>query len=129
VAAEAWGYYTGVLRKYVDFSGRARRAEYWFFVLVNLLISVALQIVEAIFGIGSGGSVGILSGLYGLAVLIPGLAVLARRLHDTNRSGWWMLIALIPIVGAIVLLIFAIQDSDQGAIKYGPNPKEPAPAV
>jgi uncharacterized membrane protein YhaH (DUF805 family) len=126
MAAEAWGYYTGVLRKYVDFSGRARRAEYWFFVLVSLLISVALQIVEAILGIGGGG--GILSGLYGLAVLLPSLAVLCRRLHDTNRSGWWILIALIPIVGVIVLIIFAVQDSDPGTNKYGPNPKEAVPA-
>jgi len=129
MAAEAWGYYTGVLRKYVDFSGRARRAEYWFFVLVNALISIAIQIVEAIFGISSGGGVGILSGLYGLAVLLPSLAVACRRLHDTNRSGWWLLIALIPIIGVIVLIIFAVQDSDEGTNKYGPNPKEAAPAL
>jgi uncharacterized membrane protein YhaH (DUF805 family) len=129
MAAEAWGYYTGVLRKYVDFSGRARRAEYWFFALVNLLISIGLSIIDSILGLGGSGSVGILSGLYGLAVLLPSLAVACRRLHDTNRSGWWILIALIPIIGVIVLIIFAVQDSDPGTNQYGPNPKEVAPAV
>jgi uncharacterized membrane protein YhaH (DUF805 family) len=124
---EAWGYYTGVLQKYVDFSGRARRAEYWWFLLVNFLISVGLRIVDTILGTGEV-NYGIISGLYSLAVLLPSLAVLARRLHDTGRSGWWMLIAIIPIIGAIILIIFTIQDSEPGMNKYGANPKEGAMA-
>jgi uncharacterized membrane protein YhaH (DUF805 family) len=111
-------YYTGVLKKYVDFSGRARRAEYWMFVLISTLISIGLSIVDSILGSG-----GILEGIYGLAVLLPGIAVAVRRLHDTNRSGWWLLIGLIPILGWIALLIFLIQDSDPGDNKYGANPK------
>ncbi|HXH22216.1 MAG TPA: DUF805 domain-containing protein [Dehalococcoidia bacterium] len=121
-------YYMAVLRKYADFSGRARRAEYWMFALINLLISIGLAIIDtAILGIE--GSVGVLGSLYGLAVLIPSLAVGVRRLHDTNRSGWWLLIGLIPVLGAIVLIIFFVQDSDPGVNQYGPNPKESVAAA
>jgi uncharacterized membrane protein YhaH (DUF805 family) len=113
-------YYLGVLRKYAEFGGRARRAEYWMFALVNFVISAGLAFVDwLVFGTS-----GILSGLYGLAVLIPGLAVGVRRLHDTDRSGWWILIGAIPILGAIVLLIFLVTDGTPGPNQYGPNPKE-----
>jgi uncharacterized membrane protein YhaH (DUF805 family) len=112
-------YYVEVLQKYAVFSGRARRAEYWIFTLVNLIISAVLYGIDSALGMG-----GILSGVYGLAVLIPGLAVGARRLHDTNRSGWWLLIGIIPIIGAVILIIFFIQDSQPGPNQYGPNPKE-----
>ena len=111
-------YYTGVLKKYADFSGRARRAEYWMFALINFVIGIVLAIVDGI--LGTGGMVGL---IYSVGVFIPSLAVLARRLHDTNRSGWWMLIALIPILGWIAILIFLTQDSTPGDNKYGPNPK------
>jgi uncharacterized membrane protein YhaH (DUF805 family) len=127
-------WYLGVLQKYVQFSGRARRQEFWMFVLFNFIITVVLSILDSILGLkmGSGGS-GLLSGLYGLAVLLPSLAVSVRRLHDTNRSGWWILLGLVPIVGIIVLIVWYVQDSDPGDNRFGPNPKEPsiapAPAI
>jgi len=111
-------WYLGVLRNYATFTGRARRTEYWMFFLVNIVISLLLAAVEAIFG-----GPGVLQGLYSLCVLIPSLAVSVRRLHDTNRSGWWLLIGLVPLLGLIVLLVFAVQDSQAGGNQYGPNPK------
>jgi uncharacterized membrane protein YhaH (DUF805 family) len=117
-------WYRAVLKKYAVFSGRARRAEYWYFVLFNFLIYIGLSFIDGIFGTyNSAHGTGILSGLYGLAVLIPGLAVLWRRLHDTGRSGWYALLNLIPLVGAIVLIVFLAQDSQPVENKYGPNPK------
>ena len=112
-------WYLMALKKYADFSGRARRTEYWMFFLVNIVIAVVLGIVEAILG-----GPGILGGLYSLAVLLPSIAVTVRRLHDTGRTGWWMLVALIPVIGAIVLLVFMVLDSQPGSNQFGPNPKE-----
>jgi uncharacterized membrane protein YhaH (DUF805 family) len=117
-------YYLEVLRKYAVFSGRARRAEYWMFVLINFIISAVLFVVDSALGFNSGGSVGVLGGIYSLAVLLPSLAVTCRRLHDTGRSGWWMLIGIIPIIGAIILIVFLVQDSNAGGNDYGPNPKQ-----
>lgn len=118
-------WYFEVLRKYAVFSGRARRKEYWFFALFNFLVSIALVMVEAALGMGDLESgYGPISGLYSLAVIIPGLAVSVRRLHDTGRSGWWFLVVLVPLIGAIVLLVFTLLDSEAGTNEYGPNPKE-----
>lgn len=117
-------WYLDVLKKYADFSGRARRSEYWYFYLFNTLISFAIGMVDGIFGFIGEFGIGMLGGIYTLLVLIPSIAVGVRRLHDTNRSGWWLLIALIPLVGAIILLVYLVQDSDQGENQYGPNPKE-----
>ena len=114
-------YYKKVLTDYGVFSGRARRKEYWMFVLYNALISAAISIVAGMLFRESIRDV--VSGLYTLFALIPCLAVAIRRLHDTGRSGWWMLLALIPILGAIVLLIFMVLDSQPGPNKYGANPK------
>jgi uncharacterized membrane protein YhaH (DUF805 family) len=110
-------WYLKVLKNYVGFQGRARRKEYWMFVLFSVIFSIVLSIVDAIAGLTSA-----LSGLYSLAVLLPSLAVGVRRLHDTGRSGWWLLISLIPLIGSIILLVFMCQDSQEGN-KYGPNPK------
>ena len=111
-------WYLDVLQKYAVFSGRASRTEYWMFVLINAVIGFVLSLIDlAIFGTD-----GILSGIYGLAVLLPSIGVSIRRLHDTNRTGWWLLIGLVPLFGWIVLLIFYIQRSDPGDNKYGPNP-------
>lgn len=117
-------WYLKVLRQYTEFSGRARRKEYWFFVLFNFLVAFALGLVDAGLGLWSQASgVGLLSGLYSLAVLLPGLAVSIRRLHDTGRSGWWLLIGLIPLIGILVLLVFYVLDGDSGKNQYGPDPK------
>ena len=120
-------WYLEVLKKYAVFSGRARRKEYWFFVLFNLIISLVLTFIDSGLGtLNEETGYGLLSGVYSLAVLIPSLAVAVRRLHDTGRTGWWLLIGLIPLIGLIVLLIFFVQDSKPGDNEYGPNPKEQA---
>jgi len=110
-------YYTDVLKKYAVFEGRARRKEYWMFVLCNALVSIVLSLILHVLDIPS------LFFLYALAVLIPSIAVGVRRLHDTDRTGWWYLIGLIPLVGAIILIVFFATDSQPGSNQYGPNPK------
>ncbi len=117
-------WYLKVLKNYAVFGGRAQRKEYWFFTLFNMIFGFVLGFVDGIVGaINLETGLGILSGIYALAVLIPGIAVSVRRLHDTDRSGWWLLIALIPIIGVIVLLVFMVLDSKVGANQYGENPK------
>jgi len=116
-------WYLTVLKKYAVFSGRARRREYWIFLLVNFAVICVITMVEAMMGIAVGSPQSALSILYGLAIFIPELAVSVRRLHDTGRTGFWLLIALIPVLGWIVLLVFALQDSEPGANRFGPNPK------
>lgn len=114
-------YYLGVLKKYAVFSGRASRAEFWYFALFNFLISVAINFIDILvitISIPLG-----LSILYMLAILIPSIAVSVRRLHDTNKPGWYYLIGIVPIIGIIVLIIFFVIDSDPAENQYGPNPK------
>jgi uncharacterized membrane protein YhaH (DUF805 family) len=119
-----WNWYLDVLKnKYAQFEGRAHREEFWMFFLVNFLVNVGLGIVGKIIGLP------ILQVLYGLAVLVPGLAVGARRLHDTNKSGWLQLLLLIPLIGLIILIVFWAQDSDPAQNQYGANPKGAAPAA
>ena len=108
-----------VLGKYADFSGRARRSEYWFWSLALFLGYLVALILTA-----AARPFVILAVLFYLAAIVPSIAVGVRRLHDTGRSGWFMLIALIPLVGGIVLLVFTVQDSAPGANQYGPNPKD-----
>lgn len=118
-------WYLEVLRKYAVFSGRARREEYWYFFLFSIIVSIVLGVIDGVTGSYSPETgMGLLGGLYALAVLIPSIAVAVRRLHDTERSGWWLLIALVPLIGAIVLLVFMVQDSKPGQNQYGVNPKE-----
>jgi uncharacterized membrane protein YhaH (DUF805 family) len=112
-------WYLLVLKKYKQFGGRSRRKEYWMFSLYSFAFAVLLSIVETFLGL-----TGVISGLYSLAVLIPTCAVLVRRLHDTDRSGWWFWIGLVPIVGVIILLVFLTQDSQSDSNKYGANPKQ-----
>ncbi len=111
-------WYLDVLKNYTGFSGRARRTELWMFWLINLGVVIGLTIVESIIGLP-----GVLSGLYNLAVLLPSIAVGLRRLHDTDRTGWWLLIAFVPFIGAIVLLIFFCIEGTKGDNQYGPDPK------
>ncbi len=108
-----------VVKKYAVFDGRARRQEYWMFFLVNIIISIVLNLIGRAIGLDS-----VLSGIYSLALLVPSLAVAVRRLHDTDRSGWWLLIGLIPLVGFIVLIVFLAQDTKPGDNQYGSNPKD-----
>jgi uncharacterized membrane protein YhaH (DUF805 family) len=114
---------TCLQQKYVDFSGRARRSEYWYFFLFTIIVGFVAGIIDSILGTrGTAGGTGLVGAVTSLALLLPGLGVAVRRLHDTGRSGWWLLIGLIPIVGAIVLLVFFVQDSHPDN-QYGPNPK------
>ncbi|HET53630.1 MAG TPA: DUF805 domain-containing protein [Ignavibacteria bacterium] len=118
-------WYFKVLKQYADFSGRARRKEYWMFVLFNMIFAIVAMILDNVLGIAMEGiGYGPLYGLYVLAMLIPGLAVAVRRLHDVGKSGWMILIALIPLVGAIWLLVLMVTDSNPGENQYGQNPKE-----
>lgn len=100
----SFNYYLDVLKKYAVFSGRASRAEYWYFVLFNVFISLALWLIDSFLfsDIVSQIGLGLLGGLYAIGVFIPSLAVAVRRLHDTNRSGWWTLISLIPVSGLLI---------------------------
>ena len=113
-------YYTDALKRYAQFAGRATRTQYWMYFLINLLISIGFGMLDKALGMG------FLAPLYSLAVLIPGIAIGARRLHDSGRSGWWMLISLLPIIGFIILFIFLALPSD-GPNDYGPAPGSPAP--
>ena len=112
------------MRKYAVFSGRSTRSEYWYFVLFLVLIQIGLMIVDTLLGtFNSAAGIGLLSGIFSLATFIPCLAVSVRRLHDTDRSGWWLLLGLIPVIGGLVLLVFFVQDSQPGTNRFGPNPK------
>jgi uncharacterized membrane protein YhaH (DUF805 family) len=110
-------WYLKVLRQYADFTGRARRKEYWMFTLVSGIISVVLAILDNVL------TTSLLGALYSLAVLLPSLAVGVRRLHDTGRSGWWLLIGIIPLIGWIVLIVFLATDGERQPNAYGPDPK------
>jgi uncharacterized membrane protein YhaH (DUF805 family) len=117
-------WYLAVLKKYAVFQGRARRQEYWYFFLFNIVIAIALGMLDGILDTPGTPESGLLSTLYSLAILVPSIAVGVRRLHDSGRKGWWMLIGLLPLIGALVLLYFFIQDSQPGSNEYGANPKE-----
>ena len=115
-------WYLAVLKQYAVFEGRARRGEYWNFVLFNMIAAIVLAALDAIIAKTTGLTVNVLGTLYGLAVLVPSVAVTVRRLHDTNRSGWWVLLALVPLVG-LVLIVFLVQESETAPNRFGRNPK------
>ncbi|MDZ7741584.1 MAG: DUF805 domain-containing protein [Bacteroidota bacterium] len=118
-------WYLKVLKQYADFSGRARRKEYWMFVLFNIIFLIVAGIIDNVIGLTVGElPYGVFYFLYALAVLIPGIAVSVRRLHDIGKSGWMILIGLIPLIGAIWLIVLMVTDSNPGENQYGPNPKE-----
>ncbi|MFZ7199640.1 DUF805 domain-containing protein [Avibacterium avium] len=114
-------WYLYVLKNYAQFNGRARRKEFWWFVAVDFLLYVILGMLDFVLLNNDFG----FTGVYGLATLIPSLAVRVRRLHDTDRSGWWLLIGFIPVIGFIVLFIFACLDGTQGRNRFGEDPKNP----
>jgi uncharacterized membrane protein YhaH (DUF805 family) len=122
---------------YSNFSGRARRKEYWMFILFSIVFSIGFSIFDEIFGFTYGESYssntsgfsystegGILSTLFSLALFIPNLAVAIRRLHDVNKSGWMLLVAFIPLVGVIWLIVLFATEGDQGSNQYGSDPKK-----
>ena len=121
-AQTVYYWYLKVLQNYAVFSGRASLNEYWYFVLFNIIIMIGIPIIGLITGTLWAGT--LLGGIYTLALLIPSIAVSVRRLHDTDRSGWWFLFGLIPLIGTIVFLVFMLQDGKPGANQYGANPKE-----
>ncbi|MEH7348154.1 DUF805 domain-containing protein [Gottfriedia acidiceleris] len=111
-------WYLKVLKNYAVFNGRARRTEYWMFFLFNVIISIILSILQSIANIGE-----VLTIIYSILTILPSLAVGARRLHDSGKSAWWLLIGLIPFLGGIILLIFFCLDSEEGENRFGANPK------
>ena len=111
------------LKKYAVFSGRARRKEYWMFALFVGIIYAVLAIIAIA---SKTPALFVLLAIFYVGILLPALAVGVRRLHDTGRSGWWLLFGLVPLVGGITLLVFSCSDSQPGENKYGPNPKEAA---
>ncbi|MDD1784311.1 DUF805 domain-containing protein [Enterovibrio sp. ZSDZ35] len=116
-------WYIGVLKKYVQFNGRARRKEYWMFLLFNILISLTLSFVDEYFGtFDPARGIGTIGLVYAALVFLPTLAVTVRRLHDTNRSGWWALVGLIPL-GVFVLLALQAIQGDKGDNRFGADPK------
>ena len=112
-----------VFGQYANFSGRARRSEYWYFVLFNFLISFVLGFIGGLLGEKIGTVFTVISGLWSLVVLIPSLAVAWRRLHDIGKSGAYFLLILIPLVGAILLIVWFCQPGQPGDNQYGPDPK------
>ncbi|MBT2366038.1 DUF805 domain-containing protein [Streptomyces sp. ISL-10] len=111
-------WYLAVLKNYAGFSGRARRKEYWMFTLINIIIALVLMGIDM-----AAGTYPIIYAIYTLALLLPTLAVTVRRLHDTGRSGWWIFISAIPLVGGIILLVFLASEGKAEANKFGADPK------
>ena len=119
-----FGWYLEALKKYAVFNGRSRHKEFWYFVLVGGIIGITLQIIDRLIGTFSDSvGTGLLSGIYSLTILVPSITVCVRRLHDIGRTGWWYLMVLVPFVGAIVLLVFTVQDGTTGSNEYGSDPK------
>lgn len=118
-----------VTKRYFDFTGRSRRRDFWMYTLFATVISLVAGIIDGLLGmkIGAdesvGGGFGVVQLILALALFLPGLGLTARRLHDTGRSGWWILIALVPFIGAVVLFVFEVLDSQPVENKWGPDPK------
>ncbi len=120
-------WYLAVLKKYTVFDGRASRTEFWMFSLFNFIALIVISVLGTILA-GKGSVIGgTLMLLYGLGTLLPNIGVAIRRLHDTGRSGWWILVAFVPFIGFIVLLVFYILESQPGDNEYGPNPHPASP--
>ncbi|AJZ87963.1 membrane protein [Klebsiella michiganensis] len=118
-------WYFKVLRNYIGFGGRARRKEYWMFHLVNFILAGVLSVLDKILGLHIAKDEGALTTIYTVLVLLPLWAVQFRRLHDTDRSAWWLLLLLIPIVGWLIILAFNCQDGTPATNRFGPDPKAP----
>lgn len=112
-------WYLAVLKKYAVFNGRASRSEFWFFVLINFVIALGISFIESMLGISSAYGYGPIGGLYALAILLPAIGVAIRRLHDSGRTGFWLLVGFIPFIGALILIVLYVLDSEPGANQYG----------
>jgi uncharacterized membrane protein YhaH (DUF805 family) len=113
--------YIRAMQRYFEFGGRSRRSEYWFFVLFLIIFSVVAGVLDYVLGIGDPTrGVGVLGGIVSLVHLIPAIAVSVRRLHDIDRTGWWLLISFVPLIGAIVLIIFYVTRGTPGTNRFGP---------
>lgn len=119
-------WYLKVMKQYADFNGRARRKEYWMFVLFNAIFTVVAMVIDNVAGLKFSPEIpyGFVYALYGLAALIPSIAVGVRRLHDVGKSGWWYLLGFIPIIGTIWILVLFCTEGTPGSNEYGVNPKE-----
>lgn len=115
------------LKRYADFSGRSRRKEYWMFVLGVFIAVLLLSIVEGIVGLSGmvGGVYGPLTSLLLLGIIVPSIAVQVRRFHDQDKSGWFVLLALIPFLGGLAVLVFMCLEGTKGPNRFGPDPKDP----
>ncbi len=111
-------YYIQAFKRFSDFSGRSRRSEYWYYVLFNILVSIVAVVIDVFI------EMPIFTLLYLLVSIIPSIAVLVRRLHDTGKSGWYYFMGMIPIAGPIILLVYLTTDSQPGNNQWGQNPKE-----
>jgi len=116
-------WYVKAIKNYVNFSGRARRKEYWMFFLFNMIFGIVAAVIDRLISSDFGSGVGIVSSLYSLFVLLPGLSIEFRRLHDINKSAGWIFIALVPVIGWIALFIFSVMGGTIGDNKYGSDPK------
>ncbi|MCT4701978.1 DUF805 domain-containing protein [Enterobacteriaceae bacterium H20N1] len=116
-------WYIKALRNYIGFGGRARRKEYWMFILVNLILTGVLSILDKMSGLRIAEDEGALTTIYGVLIFLPYWAVQFRRLHDTDRSAWWLLLLLIPVVGWLIVLAFNCQNGTPGENKFGSDPK------
>jgi len=118
-------YYLKVLQNYANFNGRARRSEYWYFLLFNIIFAFAAMFLDNVAGLANDlTGYGPIYGLYALFAFLPGLAVAVRRMHDIGKSGWMILVALIPLIGGIWILILLATEGNKGENEYGPDPKE-----
>jgi len=113
------------LKRYADFSGRSRRKEYWMFVLGLVIAFVALALVEGVLGLGGSvaGVYGPLTLILGIAIIVPSIAVQVRRFHDQDKSGWFVLLGLIPFVGGLIVLVFMVLEGTNGPNRFGADPK------
>ncbi len=116
------------LKRYTDFSGRSRRKEYWMFVLGVFIVAVVLGIIEGILGLSGmvAGAYGPLTAIFLLGIIVPSIAVQVRRFHDQDKSGWFVLLALIPFLGGLIVLVFMCLEGTKGPNRFGPDPKDPA---
>jgi uncharacterized membrane protein YhaH (DUF805 family) len=116
------------LKRYADFSGRSRRKEYWFFALGVFVVAILLSIIEGMAGLSGmvAGAYGPLTAIFFLAIIVPAIAVQVRRFHDQDKSGWWVLIGLVPLIGGLVVLVFMFLEGTKGPNRFGPDPKDEA---